>query len=275
MNPDALQAHAISPGLRIIAYLTCAAHALTGAVLFVVPSWASEHFAWRVSPLVAMTIGGWCLGTACLAYVIAHRANWPMVVSPAVYLGAFGILETGVLVAFRTRLLLASPLAWIYVAALLLACLFAVAAAIEAWHRRPVLVQVGAPFGGTTLILTVIFILFVGFLGFYGLLAVDGMPGLNGGIFPERLSMFSLRAFGAFYLSLALGATPLLRSRGRGNVLTYGFAAYSLIVLITIAAFVFIDRFNLVAHPTQAIYIGVYLLVGAVVGIYLLRYGSK
>jgi hypothetical protein len=181
----------------------------------------------------------------------------------------------GVLAAFSDRVLLASPLAWIYVTALLLTCLLAVVAAVEAWRRRPVLIEIGPRFGGVTLILTAIFILLVGFLGCYGLLAVEGMPGLNGGIFPERMTMFSLRAFGAFYLALAIGAVPLLRARGHGNVLTYGVAAYGLIVFITMAALVFIGHFDFVARPTQAIYLGVYLLVGIVVGIYMLRYGIK
>jgi hypothetical protein len=275
MSAGELKDRAISPGLRAGLYLVGAAYTVTGGVLFFAPTWASNHFAWRVSPLIAMTIGGWCLGTGWLCFVAGRRAHWPMIVSPLVYLAAFGILETGVLAAFRDRVLLASPLAWIYVAALLITCLLAIAATVEAWRRRPVLTEVGRRFGGITLILTVIFILFVGFLGGYGLLALENMPGLNGGIFPERMTMFSLRAFGAFYLAVAIGAVPLLRVRGRGNVLTYGFAAYGLIVFITMAALVFIGHFDFVTRPMQAIYPGVYLLVGTVIGIYLLRYGTE
>jgi hypothetical protein len=134
--------------------------------------------------------------------------------------------------------------------------------------------RAGAPTGAATAGFTLAFILLVGFLGCYGLLAVEGMRGLNAGVFPEQLSPFSLRAFGSFYLALALAVIPLLWSRGRDNVLTHGFCAYGLILFITAAALVFIDRFDFAARPTQAIYIGIYLLVGTVVGVYLLRYGT-
>src|SRR5262245_28857598 len=179
-----------------------------------------------------MIIGGWCLGTAWLALVIARRAVWPAVLCPVIYLALFGLLETGVLVAFRDRLLLASALAWIYVASLAGTCLFAIAALLEGWRKRPVVVAVGRPTGAATLAFVVFFILFVGFLGLYGLLAVSGMRGLNAGIFPEVLTMFTLRAFGAFYLALALCVIPLLWARGQSNLLTHGYAAYGLLVLI-------------------------------------------
>ena len=48
----------ISNLLRVFLYALAAAYAVTGAVLFFAPTWASGHFAWRVSSFVAMTIGG-------------------------------------------------------------------------------------------------------------------------------------------------------------------------------------------------------------------------
>jgi hypothetical protein len=120
----------------------------------------------------------------------------------------------------------------------------------------------------------VIFILIVGFLGLYGLLAVPGMRGLNRSIFPELLSPFSLRAFGSFYLVLALTVIPLLIVRGLGNLLNHAFAMYALIVMITVAAFVHIGQFDFANRPAQLTYIGIYIAVGVVVGIYLLRYGT-
>jgi hypothetical protein len=128
--------------------------------------------------------------------------------------------------------------------------------------------------GAVTIGFATAFILLVGFLGLYGLTAVPGMRGLNAGIFPELLTPFSLRAFGAFYLALALAVVPLLWVRGRDNLLTHGFAAYGLIVFITAAAFINIGAFDFAARPTQSIYIGIYLLVGGVVGVYLLRFGT-
>jgi hypothetical protein len=264
----------ISPVLRAFLYVLAAGYGVTGAILFVAPTWAAGNFAWRVSPFVAMTIGGWCLGNAWLALIAARRARWPVVLCSIVYLALFGLLEAGVLVTFRERVLLGSPLAWLYLATIGATCLFALAALLDGLRKRPVMAAVGAPTGAVTAGLALGFILFVGFLGLYGLLSVEGMPGLNAGIFPERLTPFSLRAFGAFYLALAVAVIPLLFARGLDNVLTHGFAAYGLIVLITAAALVFIGQFDLAARPTQAIYIGVYLLVGATVGVYLVRYGT-
>lgn len=263
----------ISLSLCRLLYILAAAYGLLGAILFVAPHWASTHFAWQVSPFIAMTIGGWCLGTALACFIVARRQDWPAMVCPIVYLGLFGVFETAVLIAFRDRLLLANPLAWLYVATLIGTCGFAIAAAMEAMRRRPVLVPRGPHLGATAIGLTVGFIALVGFLGIYGLTATPGMPGLNAGIFPELMSPFSLRAFGAFYLALAIAVVPLLVARGIGNLVSHGFAMYSLLVFITAAAVVFIDRFDFAGRPTQMIYIGVYLAVALGTGVYLVRYG--
>jgi hypothetical protein len=262
----------ISRALQMFLYALALGYLVTGAVLFAVPTWASANFAWKISPFVAMTLGGWCLGNAWLAAIVARRNNWDSAISPILYLSLFGLFETGVLVAFRERIVFGSPLAWVYLVTVVATALFAVAALIEAVRRRPA--AVGTPTGATTFVLALIFILLVGFLGTYGLTAMPGMRGLNAGIFPEVLTPFSLRAFGAFYLALALAVIPLLWLRGRSNVLTHGFAAYGLIVFITAAAFVNIGKFDFAARPTQMVYIGIYLLVGSVVGIYLVRYGT-
>jgi hypothetical protein len=265
----------ISVALRVHLYVLMAAYAVIGAILFFAPTWGATHFAWNISPFIAMTIGGWCLGNAWLALITARRARWPLVLCPMLYLSLFGLFEAGVLIAFRDRVLVASPLAWLYLLTIAATALLAVAALADAWHQRSsLLTPVGPPTGAVTLAFTMAFILFVGFLGFYGLWAVPGMRGLNASIFPEQMTPFSLRAFGAFYLALALAVVPLIWARGRANVVTHGYAAYGLVVLITVAAFVFIGQFDLAARPTQAIYLGVYLLVGLVVGIYLLRYGT-
>ncbi len=234
----------ISPALRMWLYALAAGYGVMGAILFLAPAWASWHFAWRVSPFVAMTIGGWCIGTAWACFAVTRRANWPAMLCSILYLDLFGLLESAVLVAFRERLLVANPLTWLYCAVLAGTCLFAVAALVEALRRRPVLVAVGPPLGATAVGLAIGFILLVGFLGYYGLTAVQGMRGLNAGIFPEVLSPFNLRAFGAFYLALALAVVPLLFARGIGNLVSHGHAMYALLVFITLAAFVFIDRFD-------------------------------
>lgn len=264
----------ISSALRAPLLALAAAYAVLGAILFIAPAWAAGHFAWKVSPFVTMTIGGWCLGTALAALIVALRRSWAAMLCPIVYLALFGLFETGVLYAFRANVNLASPLAWLYVAAILGTAIFAIAAIVEGLRTPGLVRQVGARLGGVSLGLAAGFILLVGFLGLYGLLAVPGMRGLNAGIFPEVLTPFSLRAFGSFYLALALAVVPLLITRGIGNLVNHGFAMYGLVVLITVAALFFIHQFDFAARPTQTIYIGIYLLVGLVVGIYLLRHGS-
>jgi len=264
----------ISPALTAFLYLLTVGYAVTGAILYVVPAWASANFAWRISPFVAMTLGGWCLGNAWLAFTIARRRSWPAVLSPLLYLALFGVFEAAVIVAFRERVLLTSPLAWIYLATIAATALFAVAALLDGWRRRPVLATVGARTGAVSFALTLAFIAAVGFLGLYGLLAVEGMRGLNAGIFPEVITPLSLRAFGSFYLALAMAVIPILWTRGLGNILNHGYTSYGLLVFITVAAIIYIGQFDFVARPTQAIYIGIYVLVGTVIGIYLLRYGS-
>ncbi len=264
----------ISSALRVWLYALAVGYGAMGAILFAAPNWAANNFAWRISPFVAMTIGGWCIGTAFACLVVARRGNWSAMIGPILYLALFGLFESAVLVAYRDRLLIANPLAWLYCAVLAGTCLFAIAAAFEALRRRPVIVAVGPPLGATAIGSVMGFIALVGFFGIYGLTAVQGMRGLNAGIFPEQISPFSLRAFGAFYFALALAVIPLLWARGIGNLVSHGFAMYALLVFITAAAAVFIDRFDFVGRPTQMIYIGIYLVVAFAVGMYLVRYGT-
>ena len=262
-------------GLRALLYLLTLLYLVLGLILFVVPAKAAGSFAWSVSPMVTMTIGAWCLGNAWGGFVAVKRSQWASALGVTVYFTCFGLLQAAVLFQFHQRLALGHPLAWLYVLALAVNCVFAVAA-IVAWLRggSAVVVPVGRPFSILESGLTVVFILVVSFLGLYGLLATPGMRGLNATIFPEVLSPFTLRSFGAFYLSIALGVVPLLITRGVGNLLNHGYASYGALVFITVAALAFIGRFDFAHRPTQFIYIGIYVLVGAVVGVYLLRYGT-
>jgi hypothetical protein len=263
----------LSPVSRALLALTAVLYAALGAILFLAPYSGAANFAWNVSPMVAMTIGGWCIGNAFSGWVSLRRGA-AAAFCPILYLALFGPLQAAVLMGFRTLLLLDRPLSWLYLAALAANVAFAVMVARDWAGRRLVLYRVGAPFGPAEIGLTIIFILLVGFLGMYGLAASAGMRGLNAAIFPEPMSMFTLRSFGAFYLALALAVVPLLIARGRGNLLTHGFAQYGLIVFITLAGLAFIHRFDFAGRPTQIAYLAIYGLVGGVVGLYLCRYGT-
>ena len=108
----------------------------------------------------------------------------------------------------------------------------------------------------------ILFILFVGFLGLYGCTAQIGAPGTNGGIFPEVMSLFTLRSFGVFYLSIALAVVPFLRDRSIPAILHQSIASYGLILFITAAAFIYIGVFDFAAKPGGFLYFGAYLGVG-------------
>ena len=68
---------------------------------------------------MTMTIGAWCLGNAWLAWISARRWDWKLVYSALLYLWLFGIFETIILLLFRDKLNLSHPIAWLYLAALL------------------------------------------------------------------------------------------------------------------------------------------------------------
>jgi amino acid transporter len=101
-----------------------------------------------------------------------------------------------------------------------------------------------------------------------------GWPWTQGEIFPELMSLFTLRSFAYFYLSLALAAVPLIWERNLSTLLNHGAAAYGLIVAITIAAFVYIRLFDFSAQPGGLLYIGAYLIVGIPLLFVFWKYGK-
>ena len=264
----------LSPLARQLVYATAALYALLGLILFILPNWAAPRFAWNVSPFVAMTIGGWCLGNGFAAYVVAKRWRFSLVASGLTYLALFGVLETGVALTFADKLKLGHWLGWLYVTTLAVNLTAAAVYIRDVFAMRPRIETLGRKSGAVDLTIGVIFILFVGFLGLYGLLAAPDGRGLHGGIFPEILTPFSLRAFGAFYLAIALTPISLLIIRGVDTALSHMYLSWPLIFFITLAAFVFIGVFDFSNRPGQLLYIGVYLLVAAWTGFYLLREGT-
>lgn len=246
-------------------------YSLLGVILFAAPEWAFVNFAWNVSPMVAMTIGGWCLGNAWAAFVVARRWRLVLTASGLVYLGLFGLFETGVAIVFADKLKLAHWLGWLYLVTLAANLLAALLWLIEWLKRRPERERSGDRLGPVSMALVVIFVLVVAFLGFYGLFAPEGSRGLGGTIFPQVVSMFTLRAFGAFYLAVALPPIMLLIVRDQAMMLSHALLSWGLILFITLAAVVFIGEFDFANRPLQWIYIGIYLAVGLVTAIYLLR----
>ncbi|MDP1546719.1 MAG: hypothetical protein Q8L87_11910, partial [Anaerolineales bacterium] len=66
----------LSNGSRILTYACAALYAVTGLLLFIFPETLAPVFAWKVTAFMTMTIGGWCLGNAWLAFITARRWDW-------------------------------------------------------------------------------------------------------------------------------------------------------------------------------------------------------
>jgi hypothetical protein len=255
----------------MLTYLTAALALITGLMLFVAPGQMAPVFAWNVTPLMAMTIGGWCLGNAWLAFWVARRWDWTVIRTSIIYLWLFGVLESAVVIAFRDRLALGHPVAWVYLAMLAANLLAAITGILSWWRVRPAVRPPTRRLGGGLVILSWVFLGIVGFLGAYGLFAQPGTLGTNGGIFPEVMTPFTLRAFAAFYLSLALATVSLWRSGNLDEGLFHSMAAYALIITISAAIVAYAPLFDISEAPGRLIYIGAYVGVGVVTALLLYR----
>jgi hypothetical protein len=242
--------------------------AILGIVLFVAPTWAAENFLWKISPFVAMTMGGWYLGNAFFAWEAARIWRWPIVYACLIYLWAFGLLEAAVLVAHRSLLRLDAPLGWPYMIVIGVAVIAAVKNIIDWVQLRPALTAEGPPVPLLLRIASAIFALFVFTLGIFG----PGSFGLDGSIFPEPLTPFTVYAFAAFYSALGFGAVALmLGAKGLAPVLAYARCGLPLIIVITIAALVYIGLFDFGARPLGLLYFAAYIVVGIAAAILVLR----
>jgi hypothetical protein len=247
---------------HVLTYLNAILFAITGILLFLLPGRMAPVFAWKVTPFMTMTIGAWCLGNAWLAWITAQRWKWQLVYVSLVYLWLFGLIQAVVVIAFRSKLALGSPSAWLYLATLIVNVIAALVGLLD-WIRLRPPRQAQEPLAPRwTRLATGAFILFVGFLGVYGLVVQNGAPGTNGGIFPEVMSLFTLRAFAAFYLSLSLAVVPLITEKNLSTFLHHSIASYGLIVAITLAAFINLKLFDFVNQPGGLLYFGAYLAVG-------------
>jgi len=259
---------------RSLTYLNSILYAVLGAFLFFLPEQLAPVFAWKVTPFMAATMGGWCLGNAWSAFFSARRWDWKLVYMALVYLWIFGVAELGVLIAFRGKLALQHPIAWLYLITILLNALTAAVGFYEWMRLKPAREAFGPQARSFHYILISGFVLIVVVLAVYGLYAQIGDPGTNGGVFPEVMSLFTLRAFAAFYLSLSLSAALGLRERNLHALLNYGFSSYMLVLAITAAIFVYFRLFDFSAHPGQLIYVGAYFLVGIPLTVTILREGT-
>jgi hypothetical protein len=258
---------------RLLTYLLSGCYLILGSALFLLPEQMAPIFAWKVTGFMTMTIGGWCLGNAWLAFIAARRWEWRLVYPGLVYLWSFGILEALVVILFRDRLQLSHPIAWLYLVTIGVNVMAAVLGTADWLRLRPMMPE-GEKMTGLMRFLTIGFVVFVGFLGLWGLTAQIGDLATNGEIFPEVMSLFTLRSFGAFYFSLTVGMIPLLFEKQRAPFLNYAFLASGLIFIITLAAFAYLRLFDFSRHPFGSLYFAAYI-VAALFSLYLFwRYGT-
>jgi hypothetical protein len=249
-------------------------YGILGVLLFFWPEQMALVFAWKVTAFMTMTIGGWCLGNAWLAWIIARRWEWRLVYTGLIYLWLFGIFEIAVLLAFRDKVKWESPVAILYLLTLVVNGGTAIAGFADTLRLRPRREVFGEPVRLLHRAFVLAFVVFVGLLAGYGLFARIGWAGTRGGIFPEEMSLFTLRSFAVFYLALALAAVPLLFERSAAVLLNHSWVSYGLIVAITIAAFAYLRLFNFTERPGGLLYFGAYLVVGIPLLIVFLRKGT-
>lgn len=259
---------------RAMTYLTGFLYFVLGIFMFLLPERLAPFFAWKVTGFMTMTIGAWCLGNACLAWMTAQRWEWKLVYSALIYLWLFGLFETCVVIVFRDKLNLEHPIAWLYLAALLVNDITAIFGLFDWLRLRPTRQRFGTEINRVQYGFVVVFIIFVGFLSAYGLFAKIGSPGTNGGIFPEIMSPFTLRSFAAFYLSVTLAVVPYLWDRNLNALLHHSIASYGLVVIITLAAFAYLSLFDFAQRPGGLLYFGAYLAVGIPLPFVFIKFGT-
>ena len=281
-------AHAPVELSRVARRLTWASAVLfgvLGAVFFVAPGWAAQNFPWNVSPFVAMTIGGWSLGTAGMAFVAAWVWRLAWVYPILAYLWLFGLAELAVVVAFRERLLVGNVLTWPYLAALGVTVTGAVVGVLD-WVRRRVPARDDREAAaaadrqedrvplwyrlilvGYTVLTTILWI---------GNAQGDaGSPVTQGLVFPEQRSLFTVRAFAAFFFALGAGGVAVLLTRSLRAYLTLTLAGMTVIVPITVASLLNLGAFDFRGRPGGALYLGAYVLAFFVAGGILVYYRRR
>jgi hypothetical protein len=241
--------------------------AILGVVLFVAPVRAAEGFLWRISPFVAMTMGAWYLGNAWFAWETARIWRWSVVYACLVYLWAFALLEAAVLVAHGSLLRLGAPLGWPYMIVIAVAVIAALKGIVDWMRLRPATTSEGPPVPLLLRIASAVFALFVFVLGIFG----PRSFGVDGSIFPEPLTPFTVYAFAAFYSSLGVGAVTLIWAKGLAPVLAYSWCGLPLNIVIIAAALVYISLFDFAQRPGGILYFGAYIVVAIAAAVLVVR----
>lgn len=251
----------LHPRTRAAIRIGALLYIVLGLVLFAAPAWAASVFPWSVTPLLAMTIGGWALGNGAGAWFASAPGQATRTMPVLVYLTAFAALELLVVIAFRGAFKLDVLLTVPYLITLGFSLVVSAFGVLELYTSSDIVLESDAPLHRNVRLLLTALTLFVGLLAVGGFLAGTGGLSTSGRIFPEPLTLFSVRAFGAFYLALAVGLVALLVRPGVRSAFTLGLMGVSLIVPIVAAALLNIGAFNFAERPLGLLYLGAYLLV--------------
>jgi hypothetical protein len=261
----------LSPTTRLLLRLSALLYLGLGLVLFLFPQWASGEFPWKVTPFLAMTIGGWALGTAVFASEAARIGRLAIVFPLVIYLGVFAVLELLVLVAFASVFRVSATLTVPYVLTLAVGALAGLSAVVD-WRRGASLDDPGAPpLSRVAKIADAVFVIFVLGLWLGGAISGQGGTATEGRIFAEPLSLFSVRAFAAFYFALDIAVLALLwKGRMRAEI-AISRAGLALLGPIVLAAILNLGLFDFAARPGGLLYFAAYLVAGVLIVIILTR----
>src|SRR5688572_18182711 len=249
----------LSPISRSLTYLSSILYLSVGAALFAAPQWAAVDFAWNVSPFVVMTIGAWFLGNGAMAFESARDWRWSVTHPTLAYLWAFAIADTAVFISFWDKVNLGSVSATGYALALIVGLVTALVGITEAITRRPTVRPIGAPVETWVRTGMISFLIVTGILTLGGLLAKQGGLSTEGVLFPEKITVFTVRVFAVFFGALLIGGIPLIRSQGVAPLYFILRPGLVLIAATLIAALVNLGAFDFAARPLGLGYFAAYL----------------
>jgi hypothetical protein len=248
---------ALSSVARALTALTAVLSGIVGLLLFVAPEWAAPRFAWKVTPLMVMSIGAWFLGNSLWAARIVRDWRWTRWSSSLVYLWAFGALQLVVLLAYRDKVVTDTALAVLYLGTIGIMAVAAVVGVVDVVRLRPRWRDDGPPMPRWLQVAVVVFILFVGFL--FAVAIVRPSAAVGGHVFPEDMTPLTVRTFGVYFLTLVLGAVAVVVVRRLTPLLAHMEGGIAITVPILAASLVYLDVFDFGAHPGQWIYLGAYV----------------
>ncbi len=262
----------LSRGARLVHRFTAVAYLGFGALLFLAPVWSAERFPWTVSPFVAMTIGGWCLGVTSFSWIGGRRGPVGAVLPVLTFVWVFGVSEIAVLLAERPVVRADALLAVPYVLSLVLTLASGGIGLLELVHRAAGGEDIHGGHdrglhGGIRALLLGLAVL-LGALAVATALSDVVGPATSGKVFPEAVTLFTVRAFAALNLSMAIGA---LVAGLRGSRTASGWlalAALFLIVPTLLAAVANLGAFDVANRPLGWAYPGGYAALLVASGVF-------